>query len=176
MHEQLRLAATTTIVAVLLGGCGGPGAGSAGSTGKVSGEAPAAGIQPCKLLTAEQVATVLPNHDGGMVAHAGGSLIKGVDAYQCSYSNAVPNIFTVVLNVAVDDERFKEIKPSRSFHSDDKKIDAGDAGWVYGSDDDMKVEVLKGRTVIDLELLAPRARGKSDALVGLARAVAQQIH
>jgi hypothetical protein len=44
-------------------------------------------IKPCELLTSEQVTTVLPGHDEGYVAKDGGSLIEGVDSYQCSYCN-----------------------------------------------------------------------------------------
>jgi hypothetical protein len=132
-------------------------------------------IQPCKLLTAAQVATAIPNPSAGFVANAGGSLIEGVDAYQCSYTNDAANVLTVILNVAVDDARFEKIKPSPSLHSDHREIGIGDAAWLYGDENDAKVEVVKGRTIIDLELRAPGATGKSEALMELARLVVQQI-
>ena len=137
--------------------------------------ASAGSLQPCKLLTAAQVATVLPNHDGGMVTHSGGSLIKGVDAYQCSYSNTAADLLTVVLNVAENDERFSRIRPSPSSHKNDRHVDIGDGAWIYGEGDHIKVEVLKGRTVIDLDLMVPGAKSKSNALVELARTVTKNV-
>jgi hypothetical protein len=132
-------------------------------------------IRPCELLTAEQVATVLPNHDGGMAVLSGGSLMKGVDAYQCSYSNKTMDLMTVVLNIADNDDNFSWIKPSEGLHRDDRKVEIADGGWVYGEDDDLKIEVVKGRTIIDLELMAPGARSKAEALIELARVVAGNI-
>jgi hypothetical protein len=133
------------------------------------------GLQPCRLLTAEQVAHVLPEHDDGFVAKEGGSLIEGVDAYQCSYSNPAGDLLTVVLNVAVDADRFEKIKPSGfAMGSDARELDVADGGWLRGEEDDMKVTVLKGLTVIDLELLAADAGQKGDALVELARQVASK--
>lgn len=52
-------------------------------------------LDPCTFLTRQQVETVLPGHDGGMVIHSGGSLVAGVDAYQCFYSNQAADVFTV---------------------------------------------------------------------------------
>ncbi len=143
----------------------GPSASSGGS----------AGLKPCELLTNDQVTTVVPRHDGGFQVHAGGSLIQGVDAYQCSYSNESLDLLTVILNVAVDDRRFSQIKPDPSAYGKATKLDIADGGWLRGEDDDMKVTVLRGRTVIDLELLAADAREKTDAIVELARSVAQHI-
>ncbi|MDH4349161.1 MAG: hypothetical protein OEW17_10165, partial [Gemmatimonadota bacterium] len=123
-------------------------------------------IDPCKLLTREQVATVLPNHDGGSVAHAGPALIPGVSAYQCSYVDKEFNLLTVILNVAVDDKRFAEIRPG-SIVTDEQQVAVADGGWVRGDPSDMKLTAVKGRTVIDLELMAPGAGGKIAALEAL---------
>ena len=166
-----------TLAGVALLGCSGSKEGTApAAESQKSSSTPASGkIQPCKLLTAAQVATVLPDHDDGMVALAGGSLMKGVDAYQCSYSNKDMNILTVVLNVAENEERFSWIKPSEGSHRDDRKIEIGDAGWAYGDADDLKVRVVKGLTVIDLELMAPGAQGKSAAMIELARVIVQGL-
>ena len=131
-------------------------------------------IDPCKLLNREQVATVLPDHDGGSVAHAGPALIEGVSAYQCSYLDKEFNLFTVILNVAVDDKRFADIKPGSTI-TDEKKVAVADGGWIRGSPDDMKLTAVKSRTVIDLELMAPGAGGKAAALVALANAVAGKL-
>jgi hypothetical protein len=54
-------------------------------------------------------------------------------------------------------------------------VPIGDRGWVFGEADDLKVAAVKGRTLIDLELTAPGAGLKADALVELARAVAKQV-
>lgn len=136
-------------------------------------EAGASGaLQPCRLLTGEQVARVLPEHDDGFVAKEGGSLIEGVDAYQCSYSNPAGDLLTVILNVAVDAERFGKIKRSGfAMGSDAKELEVANGGWLRGEAGDMKVTVLKDLTVIDLELLAADADQKTEALVELARQV-----
>jgi hypothetical protein len=133
------------------------------------GAAGARTIDPCKLLTRQQVETVLPKHDGGTVAHAGGSLIAGVDAYQCSYMNDATNIFTVIVNVAVDDRRFAQIRPHFSAH-EATRVTVGEGGWLRGMPDDMKLTAVKGRSVLDLELLAPDAGTKRSALIPLAQA------
>ena len=131
-------------------------------------------IDPCKLLTREQVATVLPNHDGGSVVYAGASLIKGVNAYQCSYADTVFHFLTVVLNVAVDDKRFAEIRPGSTI-TEEQKVPVADGGWIWGSPGDMKLKAVKGRTVIDLELMAPGADQKGPALVTLGNAIAGKL-
>ena len=164
-------------VAGCSGGCSGGRSGAetekASAQPAASGEAQ--GIQPCRLLTAAQAATVIPGHDGGSVAHAGGSLMKGVSAYQCSYADKAMNLFTVVLNMAENEERFSWIKPGADKHTDHRRIDAGDEGWIYGGEDDLKIEVVKGRTVVDLELLAPGARAKSEAMIALAKVIAAAV-
>jgi hypothetical protein len=38
-------------------------------------------LEPCALLSAEEVSTVLPGHDGGFVAKDGGSLVDGINTY-----------------------------------------------------------------------------------------------
>jgi len=180
--KGLQALAPPVLVAVLLAGCrGGSGSGAATDAGARSASTAAseaagsAGIKPCELLSKAQVATVLPEPDDGFQAHAGGSLIKGVDAYQCSYSNPAMNILTVILNVAAEDERFEDIKPGSVIREGSRKVDVGDGGWLRSEDDDMKLTAVKGRTVIDLELMAPKARDKADALVALARAVAAKL-
>ncbi|HEY3011301.1 MAG TPA: hypothetical protein VGJ36_01045 [Gemmatimonadales bacterium] len=132
-------------------------------------------IKPCELLTPAQVSTVLPQHDAGMVAANGESLIKGVKSYQCSYTTPAINLLTVIVTVAADDAAFGKIAPSESMHSDHRQIKVGDRGWVYGEDNDLKVSVVKGHALVDLELMATGARQKAHALVELARAVAQKV-
>jgi hypothetical protein len=136
--------------------------------------ASAVSLDPCKILSKEQIATVLPNHDGGFIAHAGGSLIQGVDAYQCSYTDPNANVFTVVVNIAVDGKRFGEIKP-HFFSGEATKVPVGEGGWLRGETDDMKLTAVKGRAVLDLELLAPDARQKGPAMVILAKAAIARL-
>jgi hypothetical protein len=134
------------------------------------------GLVPCELLTADDVATVLPDADDGFEAMAGGSLIDGVDAYQCSYMNPVFDLFTVIVNVAEDDERFEWIEPSPSAYGDEaREVDVADGGWLHGTDTDLKVTVVKGLAVIDLELMAAYAGERADALIELARIVADRL-
>jgi len=147
---------------------------AASTGGSVPPTALLAQLDPCKLLTREQVVTVLPNHDGGSVTHSGPALIQGVSAYQCSYLDKEFNLFTVILNVAVDDKRFADIKPGSTV-TDEQAVPVADGGWIRGSPDDMKLTAVKGRTVIDLELMAPGADGKTAALVALASAIAGKL-
>ena len=132
-------------------------------------------IKPCELLTPAQVSTVLPKSDKGFVAANGESLIQGVKSYQCSYVNPEAHLLTVVVTVAADDASFVKIAPSTSRHEDHRKIAVADSGWVFGEPNDLKVEVIKGRTLVDLHLMAPGAQQKADQLVELARAVAKKV-
>jgi len=132
-------------------------------------------IKPCELLTPVQVSTVLPKSDKGFVAANGESLIQGVKSYQCSYVNPEAHLLTVVVTVAADEASFVKIAPSESRHEDHRKIAVGDAGWVFGDPNELKLEVIKGRTLIDLHLMAPGAQQQADQLVELARAVAKKV-
>lgn len=134
-----------------------------------------AGLKPCELLSPDQVASVLPNHDGGLQVKAGGSLIDGVDAYQCSYSSGDADMLTVILNVAVDEERFGKIKPSSLGMSEAREVEIADAGWVRSDADDIKVTAIAGYARIDLELMISGAEAKTDALIELTRQVAAGI-
>ena len=74
-----------------------------------------------------------------------------------------------------DADRFEKIKPSGfAMGSDARELEVADGGWLRGDEDDMKVTVLKGLTVVDLELLAADAGQKGDALTELARQVASK--
>ena len=131
--------------------------------------------EPCKLLSMAQVATVLPKSAPGWVAANGESLIPGVKSYQCSYIDPAMSGLTVIVTVAENDAAFEKIAPSKSRHEDHRGVDVGDRGWVFGEPDDLKLAAVKGRTLVDLELTAPGAAAKADALVELARAVAKQV-
>ena len=126
-------------------------------------------LDPCKLLSAAEVAMALPKNDGGEIEHAGGSLVKGIDAYQCSYTSPDVHIFTVVVNIAADDKLFADLKP-HFFRGEATEVPVGTAGWLRGEPDDMKLTAIKGRTRLDLELLAPDAKVKGPVLVKLGQA------
>lgn len=139
-----------------------------------AGEAPR-GLQPCELLSSEQVASVLPDAAAGMTTHSGGSLIEGVDAYQCSYSDPAGGLLTVILNVAVDEARFDQIKPGGGVRESRQPVEVADEGWLGVTADEVKVKAVRGLTVIDVELMASGAGDKSSQVVDLARAVASRI-
>jgi len=135
-------------------------------------------IVPCELLTVKQVEVVLPGTDEGFTASSGASLMEGVKSYQCSYSNEKFHLLTVIVHVASTAEDFNWIKPRDSIgddYKDARRLDIGDGGWLYGSPDDMKVQVVKGYTVVELELSSDNAVGKSDALIELASVIINKI-
>lgn len=130
-------------------------------------------IVPCELLTGEQVETVLPGHDEGYTALSGGSLMKGVDSYQCSYANDKTDIFTVIVHIAADKEKFDWIKPHAS--SEKTEVKLGDGGWLSSETNDLNLEASKGLKVIELHLMAADASTKKDALIKLAAILLDKI-
>ncbi|MGE5861236.1 MAG: hypothetical protein ACM34J_11820 [Ignavibacteria bacterium] len=135
-------------------------------------------LVPCELLTAEQVETVLPGSDEGYTAASGNSLMEGVKSYQCSYNNDKYDLFTVIIHIASSEKDFEWIKPKKSIresYEDAKKLQIGDGGWLYGNPDDMKVEVAKGFSVIQLELSSDKAKDKGNALIELAAILVKKI-
>ncbi|MCC6203075.1 MAG: hypothetical protein IT494_08725 [Gammaproteobacteria bacterium] len=133
----------------------------------------------CHLLTPEQVASVLPDHDGGSVTQAGSSLLAGIDTWQCSYTaqhDEDVDLLTGIVTVAPNDELFKQIEPTGFAYDEDQQVSVGDRGWIDdGEEDDLHVQAVKGRAVIDLELLATGAQTRRDALLQLAREIASQL-
>lgn len=130
-------------------------------------------IVPCELLTNEQVETVLPGHDEGFTAHSGGSLMEGVDSYQCSYSNEKLDLFTVIVHVAADKEKFDWIKPGSSSEGTALKI--GDGGWLISNKDELKLKASKGLKVIELNLMTAEAEKNTDALIKIAAILLDKI-
>jgi hypothetical protein len=145
----------------------------AGVTGSSQGTP--ARIEPCKLLTDEQVRTVVPDLTGSFVAASGEPLAKGVESYQCSYVNAAAKGLLVILTVAADDERFRQIRDSAGRSADAQRLDIGDAAWLYFKDGHLNVTVHKKRTAIDLTLDTDGAKQQSKALTELARVVAVKV-
>lgn len=166
-------------VAAAFAACGGAEQGSSSARAEADVAEPSgSGVQVCNLLSSEQVSSVLPGHDGGSVTHSGGSLLKGVDAFQCSYtviSGADLRLLTVILNVASTAELFDTIKPSGSAHEKEEAVSIGDGGWSWGAEDNWKVSVMKGRTLVDLELMAPNAKARAAQLLGLAKTIVDKL-
>ncbi len=143
-------------------------------SGAESGEA-ATGMDPCALLSDAQVAEVLPGAKAGMNTHSGGSLIDGVDAYQCTWINDSADMLTVILNVARNAERFADIRPGDAVRDNRQPVDAGAEGWMRVASDEVKVKAVQGYSVIDVELLATDAADRSAQMIGLARIVASRL-
>ena len=175
-----RVLAAALLSASVLSGCGGgsgPAPATIASEAADDGDGDSFGI--CRMLTTEQVASVLPGHDGGMVTSAGGSLIEGVDSYQCSYTamrESDVDLLTVVVTIAPDDALYEQIKPSGFAFDDEDAIDVGNGGWV--KDDvpgEFGVVAKKNRAVLRLDLMAGDAQGKSAEMLTLAQAVAAKL-
>lgn len=125
----LRIAAVAIMALCACAACGGgsPTPGNVAQTSGAADDDDAFGI--CRMLSADQVTSVLPGHDGGVVAHSGGSLMNGVDSYQCSYSSQYAGGFgllTLVVSVASTDEPFGQIKPSGFAHDGDQELDVAE--------------------------------------------------
>ncbi len=162
--------AAVLMAAILAAGCG-----DGEQAGRADAPSAAEDRGPCALLSAAEVATVLPGHDGGSVAANGGSLIEGVDSYQCSYTHvegADVRLFTLIVHEAVNDAAFQQVRPGESVHADDQAVDAGDDAWVYGTADDLKLRMLQGRRIVELNLMLPDAASRQGALIELARVLA----
>ena len=171
--------AAAFVISTLVLACGGGGEtpGNAPSTAS-SGSGASEAIAPCDLLTANEVATVLPGSDEGMTVKSDGSLIEGVDTYQCSYSNTDSDLLTVIVRVAVDHGRLGQIEPKRpmsELYDEVREIDVGDGGWMYGDSTEMQLAAGQGYTVIDLELMTADAGQRGDELIALGSAVAEHF-
>lgn len=123
-------------------------------------------IAPCNLLNSEQVESVLPGHDSGYSPISGGSLMNGIDSYQCTYTNDQSGILMVILHIAADKEKLDWIK-SHSV-SLTKEINIGDGGWISSDTTEIKLVATKGLKVIKLQLISSEANKKKDRLIKLA--------
>jgi len=141
-------------------------------------------LQICELLTDDEVSTVLPGHDGGMVASSGGSLVDGIDTYQCSYTafrDGDPGLMTVIVSVAASEELFETIKPNASMHRDFggfREVEiAGGGGFVWlQPPGDLTVTAWKGWSEIELQLMVDESETHADALHALTSVVAAKIN
>jgi hypothetical protein len=163
-----------------------------GAAGRALGEgteaagrdaASAAGdIRICDALTAEQVSTVLPKHDGGTQMASGPSPANNIKLYQCSYGavrGTDVDFLTVVVLVGADRAAFEFIKPNRSAKRDSfpifQELKIGDGGMLYGKPGEIEAETWKGTTVVSLKLVAPEAERHADAIVRLTSIVVTTV-
>lgn len=166
---------------LLLAACGQKSAAPAATAPSVQESVEAGGDHDgvCSLLSAAQVASVLPGSDAGDASDGGGSLIDGVESRQCSYMvvrGADLDLLTVMLTVARDDALFEQIKVTGFAFDEEDAVPVGDGGWTKTDGaDQFAVVANKGRSVLRVELMAPGARGKADQLVALAQAVAAKL-
>ena len=148
----------------------------AGGLAVAGGDAP---WQACSLLTDEQVATVVPGHDGGHDQDTSeASLLKDVSMEHCKYYHGGPEglvMLDVIVYRASSDDGFEQIAVSEWGHSSDKKLDIGDVSFLEDAGGTWIATASKGRTVLELRLTADDAEAKSEQLVELARAVAAKL-
>ena len=164
------------LFSALLIGCGDGNDDQSGNLAAVE-EVDSFGI--CQMLTDAQVASVLPEHDGGEVVHSGGSLMEGVDSYQCSYTseaNGGYKVFTVVVSVASTPELLSRIRPSNFLYGEDDRPDIADGAFINDKmDDEMDITVIKGLNKIDMDLLSGDAQSKRQQMIELATIVAAKL-
>jgi hypothetical protein len=174
----LRIRSTAVfVISTLMLACGGGGETPAISTPNSSNGA-GSEIAACDLLTADEVATVLPGSDEGMTVKSGESMIEGVDSYQCSYSNTDFDLLTVIVHVATNNEQFIQIEPKRpmsELYDEIREIEVGDGGWLYGDPTEMQLTAGQGDAVIELELMSVDAGERGDAIVALSEEIAKRI-
>ena len=133
-------------------------------------------IEVCKLLSDAQVRGVVPDLADSMVASNGESLMKTVESYQCSHVNASAEGLIVEVHFAADDKSFRQITGGGADRFEtEKKLDIGDASWIYLKDGRMIVTVHQGRTLVELLLNTKDAAQKGQALTELARTVAAKV-
>ena len=166
------------LLGIILAGCGADGdATSAIGAAAAAEEADSFGI--CQMLTDEQVDTVLTDHDGGEVAHAGGSMMEGVDSYQCSYTSDTDDGYSVlalVVSVASSPELLARIRPSNFLYGEDDRVDIADGAFVNDKmDGELGITVIKGLHKIDLDLSSEDAHSLRQEMLGLAATVAGQL-
>ena len=166
------------VAALAFTACGSEEAGAVREVGseQAAGSGRKPRIEVCKLLSDAQVRSVVPDLADTRVASNGESLMKTVESYQCSHVNTSAEGLIVEVHFAADDQSFRQITgggPDR--FETEKKLDIGDASWIYPKDNRMIVTVHQGRTLVELLLNTKDAAQKGQALTELARAVAAKV-
>lgn len=133
----------------------------------------------CRMLTSEQVATVLADHDGGELVHSGGSMMDGVDSYQCSYTseaNGQYGVLTLVVSVAPNAELLGRLRPSNFLYSEDNRPEIADGAFVNDKlEGELDVTVIKGLNKIDMDLVTDDAHSRRQEMIALATIVAARL-
>jgi hypothetical protein len=131
------------------------------------------------MLTSEQVATVLADHDGGELVHSGGSMMDGVDSYQCSYTseaNGQYDVLTLVVSVASTAELLSRVRPSDFLYGESDRPAIADGAFVNDKlEGELGVTVIKGLNKIDLDLMAGDAHSRREEMLALATMVAARL-
>lgn len=166
------------MLSIVLMGCGDDGAGKSGNGGAVAAdEVDSFGI--CRMLTNEQVAAVLADHDGGEVVHAGGSMMEGVDSYQCSYTseaNGQYSVLTLVVSVASSPELLAKIRPNDFLYGEDDRPEIADGAFINEKiEGEMGITVIKGMNKVDVDLSSNDAHSRRKEMIELAAIVADKL-
>ena len=166
------------LLGMALAGCGSDG-GAPSANGAVVAAEDSDSFGICRMLTGEQVATVLAGHDGGEVTHSGGSMMDGVDSYQCSYTSEADDqyrVLALVVSVASSPELLAKLRPSDFLYSEDNRPDIADGAFVNDKmDGELGITVIKGLHKIDLDLSSEDAHSRRQALLDLAASVAGKL-
>lgn len=180
-RDSFMMLGATGLAMLLLVACGQhsdtPSTSTAAAPQPVEPQGGDAGV--CSMLSAEQVASVLPGSDGGSPSDGGGSLIEGVESRQCSYvasRDAELDLLTVIVTTAPDDALFEQIQVTGFAFDDEDAVPVGDRGWKKDdSADEFEVVANKGRSVVRMNLMAPGARDKAATMIAMAQVVAEQL-
>lgn len=180
-RDSFSIPGATGLAMLLLAACGQPSGTPSASTADAPQPAEAQGGDAgiCRMLTAAQVASVLPGSDGGSPSDGGGSLLEGVESRQCSYvasRDAELDLLTVIVTTARDDALFEQIEVTGFAFDDEDAVPVGDRGWKKDdSADEFEVVANKGRSVLRVNLMAPGARDKAAPMIAMAQAVAAEL-
>ena len=158
------------------------------------GQAPAEENQPivsasadqsegaCGLLTRQQVDTVIPGNDGGHERDTSEeTLLDGVEMDHCQYvlvEGMDAKFLDLLIYRAASDEAFPQIEIDHMAGKESyRQLDIGDMAFLMDMSDQQKMMVTasKGRTVIELKLIADDAQAKSEQLIELTRIVVGKI-
>jgi len=136
----------------------------------------------CKLLTREQVDTVIPGNDGGQVRDASeAALLTDVDIEFCRYFHIEGmdmKYLDLLVYRASSDAGFEQISIGKWAHQGSSRaLDIGDVGFLLdmSEQNEMVATASKGKTVFELKLNAEDAAAKSEQLIDLARIVGKEI-
>lgn len=169
-----------TLTITLAAGCGG-GETTGVDTPQPSNSDDEAPSRVCSLLTVEQVAGVLPGHDGGKDKDASeASLLKDVTLEHCQYTfvKEMDLRFLDVFIWTATSDAGVEAMPSqlkRCPDADCRKLDMGDLSFVANWSDSPHVVVNKDRQVLEVSMTGEGAAASSDALVALTRSAAAKL-